>query len=207
VAVIVASQKTTGSNMDVVLAALYLLGGATQLVHVEDIALKAYDLAPTRFSWTRHPEYPDLSVAREGLYDAYRANRRGSRLVRRTKKGTEWALTAEGVAFVRTDARAWIETKPEPARAVDYARQEVQRVVREVIDHPAYGSFLKARRISTVPRHQIADLLRVSLDSEPDKVRERVERLRAAARDAGRADLEAFVTAAGERLLTQEVAR
>jgi len=203
----VAAEKTSRSNMEVVLAALYLLRGATQLVHVEEIALKAYELAPTRFSWTRHPEYPDLSVAREGLYDAYRANRRGSRLVRRTKKGTEWALTAEGVAFVRGEARAWIEARPEPARDGQYARQEVQRVVREVIDHPAYASFLKARRISTVPRHQIADLFRVALDSDADKVRERVERLRAASRDAGRSDLEQFITTAGERLLAQEVGR
>ena len=41
------------SNHEIVTLALYLLGGDTQYVDTEDIAVKANEVAPGRFTWRR----------------------------------------------------------------------------------------------------------------------------------------------------------
>ena len=58
------------SNIDIVVYALYLLGGWYERVHTEDIALKCFELAPSKFSWIKHPKYPDLSSAYDSLRTA-----------------------------------------------------------------------------------------------------------------------------------------
>jgi len=55
------------SDKDIVLYSLYLLGGWHKRVHTEDIALKCYEIAPSRFSWVKYPQYPDLAPARFAL--------------------------------------------------------------------------------------------------------------------------------------------
>jgi RNase P subunit RPR2 len=52
------------SGKDIVLYALYLLGGGQNRIHTEDITLKCYKLAPSKFSWVKYPEYPDVAPAR-----------------------------------------------------------------------------------------------------------------------------------------------
>ncbi len=58
------------SNEEIVLYALHLLGGWHKRVHTEDIALKCFELAPSKFSWTKYPKYPDLAPARFALESA-----------------------------------------------------------------------------------------------------------------------------------------
>src|SRR5208283_3350016 len=58
------------SDKDIVLYALYILGGWQKRVHTEDIALKCYELAPSKFSWTKYPQYPDITPTRFTLETA-----------------------------------------------------------------------------------------------------------------------------------------
>jgi len=55
------------SDKDIVLYALYLLGGWQKRIHTEDIAFKCFQLAPSKFSWVKYPHFPDLAPARFAL--------------------------------------------------------------------------------------------------------------------------------------------
>ena len=61
------SEADSVSNTDLVVYAIALLGGDSEFVHTEDIAVKCHELRPTSFSWTKYPEYPDLEVTRRAL--------------------------------------------------------------------------------------------------------------------------------------------
>jgi hypothetical protein len=73
---------------------VYLLGGRDRFVDTEDVAMKAHELSPGRFSWRKYPEQINLELVRvrlsEAKSDAHGALIRGS-----TPRG--WTLTAKGL--------------------------------------------------------------------------------------------------------------
>ena len=94
------------SNIDVVVYALFKLGGYERKIHTEEIAYEAYCLAKERFTWKlrrfRDMGFPDKERVRRGLTDA--AREKYGRLVEGradvNAKGKEtdgWVLTLEGV--------------------------------------------------------------------------------------------------------------
>jgi len=58
------------ANRELVVYCLYVVGGATERVHTEDLALKCWELFPDSFSWTKYPNYPDKDIVRVALTDA-----------------------------------------------------------------------------------------------------------------------------------------
>jgi hypothetical protein len=86
------------SQMKVVALAVYLLGGAQRAVDTEDVAVRAHQLAPGRFSWRKYPDQINLELIRVYLSDAKTkgelvlgSGRTGWRL---TQKGLVWAQHA-----------------------------------------------------------------------------------------------------------------
>ncbi|MEO0010166.1 MAG: hypothetical protein ABIK51_06585, partial [candidate division WOR-3 bacterium] len=55
------------SDIDIAVYALYILGGWHSRIHTEDIALKCFELAKSKFSWVKYPQYPDPTPARYAL--------------------------------------------------------------------------------------------------------------------------------------------
>lgn len=89
-------------NPQIVAIAAYLLGGKSKFIDIEDIALKAYELAPERFSWRTHPDWIDLGTIRDACSDA-KKEKSGSLLVGTPSKG--YMVTAEGVDFAKKERR------------------------------------------------------------------------------------------------------
>jgi hypothetical protein len=94
------------SNLDVVVYAVGLLGGAHNLVATEAIAYQAFQLAPDRFSWVSKEfrRFPDKLVTKTALEDA--AKRQYGALVqgkykRDAARGDGWGLTTEGIRWLR----------------------------------------------------------------------------------------------------------
>lgn len=87
------------NNQDVFVWSLYLLGGADRDVVVEDVCLKCYEIAPARFSWRTHPEYPDGIKGLKALSVAERKSHIG--LVIRPNKFT-CRLTIEGIRWIES---------------------------------------------------------------------------------------------------------
>ncbi len=58
------------SNNDIVIYAIFKLGGIEKKIHTEDIAMECFKLSPEKFSWTQSKyfkKFPDKEIARVTL--------------------------------------------------------------------------------------------------------------------------------------------
>lgn len=76
--------------------AVYALGGDQNPVDTEDVAMKANELAPGRFTWRKYPDQVDLEPVRKRLSDALSLEH-GNLLAGSVSKG--WHLTPAGLAW------------------------------------------------------------------------------------------------------------
>ncbi len=90
------------SNHEIVTIAVYLLGGDTQRIETEDIAVKSNVLAPGRFTWRKYPDQINIENVRTFLSDAKKP-KNGSYLLGAGKDG--WILTEAGLAFATKRAK------------------------------------------------------------------------------------------------------
>ena len=90
------------SNTELVTIAVYLLGGDSNFVDIEDIALKANELAPGRFTWKKYPEQISKWNVGKRLADA-RNPKKGGYLLGSYKDG--WMLTQNGLKFCKKRVR------------------------------------------------------------------------------------------------------
>ena len=91
------------ANHEIVTLAVYLLGGDSRYVETEDIAVKANELAPGRFTWKKYQDQINIDTVRKRLWDAKNIEK-GSFLVGSERKG--WLLTQAGSSFARENASA-----------------------------------------------------------------------------------------------------
>lgn len=84
------------SNYEIVTLAVYLLGGETQRIDTEDIAVKTNEIAPGRFAWRKYPDQINIDVVRKRLWDATKPEK-GEYLFGTEKEG--WLLTSKGQQF------------------------------------------------------------------------------------------------------------
>jgi hypothetical protein len=89
--------STTANNQDVFIWALFVLGGSDREIDVEDIYLKAFDMAPARLGWRTKPELPDYKKTSKALQSVEAKTHVG--LVHKTHANAR-KLTASGVAWV-----------------------------------------------------------------------------------------------------------
>ena len=89
--------STTANNQDVFIWALYVLGGSDREIDVEDIYLKAFEMAPARLGWRTKPELPDYKKTSKALQSVEAKTHVG--LVHKTHANAR-KLTAGGVAWV-----------------------------------------------------------------------------------------------------------
>lgn len=87
------------ANHEIVTLALYLLGGEARKVDTEDIAKKANELAPGRFTWRKYSDQINIEHIRAFLSDAKKP-KNGAYMTGVGKDG--WLLTDAGLAFSRT---------------------------------------------------------------------------------------------------------
>ena len=90
------NKTLTWSHSEVVAFALFVLGGDQRRIDTEDIAVKAQELAPGRFSWRKYPDQINLELVRVFLSDAKKPD---SRALVVGSGRTGWSLTARGVKW------------------------------------------------------------------------------------------------------------
>ena len=98
--------------MEVVALAVYLLGGARQAIDTEDVAVKAHELAPGRFSWKKYPEQINLELIRVYLSDA---KTKGALVIGSGRTG--WRLTQQGLKWAAEAASRIDMINPSRTRA------------------------------------------------------------------------------------------
>ncbi len=89
------------SNHEIVVVAVFLLGGDARHVDTEDIAVKANEIAPGRFVWRKYSDQINIETVRKRLWDAMREDK-GAFLIGSEKEG--WMLTERGLVFARSCA-------------------------------------------------------------------------------------------------------
>lgn len=86
------------SNHEIVTLAVFLLGGDSKRIDMEDVAVKANELAPGRFTWRKYRNQINIKNISAFLYDA-RKPKNGGYLIGADIDG--WMLTETGLNFAK----------------------------------------------------------------------------------------------------------
>ena len=166
------------NNQDLLVYALYSEGGFERWVDVEDLFLRAFQLAPHRLSWrTRSdlPDYKKLSKALQSVEDTQRTKhhglvmQNGEHLRKLTNTGKKWCEQH----LVHLESLYGFHQVPSPAN------QAPSRLVRYVIGTEAYKHFVSTGEV-TRQRWQLAETLQCLVDSPSEVWNQRLDELQAA---------------------------
>jgi hypothetical protein len=92
------TRQKSFANHELATISIFLLGGETKPVDLEDIAMKMNELAPGRFAWRKFPTQINIKFVDDSLRDAKKL-KNGKYVLKSNKE--EWLLTAKGVGFAR----------------------------------------------------------------------------------------------------------
>lgn len=145
------------TNSDIAVMAVYHLGGALHHIHLEDVAMKAAQLAPKKFCWKKYPEQINLESVRITLKNELRATNR--RVAGSIRDG--YMLTPEGLSWCLSN------TGTEDNQALGELRKEVDRAKKT----STFGKVFTGE--GEVSIGDIESLLRIDQYFTPRKRRER----------------------------------
>lgn len=91
------SNQNNLSNYEIITLAIYLLGGESNYLDVEDIAVKCFEIAPDRFCWKKYPQFINLESVRRPLSGKHEESK--DYILGTVKKG--WFLNQNGVSFAK----------------------------------------------------------------------------------------------------------
>jgi hypothetical protein len=91
------------SSTEVVVLAVYILGGERRAIDTEDLAVKANEIAPGRYSWRKYPDQINLELVRVYASDAKKPSK-GALLSGSGNDG--WMLTTAGLVWARRHANS-----------------------------------------------------------------------------------------------------
>ena len=190
VAALSSADSIMARNQDFAILAVLLCGGGEGLAHIEDVALKAFQLAPTRFKWERF-DYPSLDTVRVAL----RADRGPDDLVQRSG-GKLYSLTPDGIVravgvgnrILGTEhrephalLRAFEERLPEniepDADAGITRNRPAQKYLRSIRNHDVFKAW-GANASVHYELWQLAELLECMPDASPKTWDSRLEFLK-----------------------------
>jgi hypothetical protein len=179
-------EAETISNVDIVVLVLNDLGGVDKVIHSEDVAARAFEVAPARFGWRiekyRKSGWPDKYVAKTALDDAKKPENgelvEGSYALDLAKDG--WRLTPAGVRWIREHAdriRRALRLSAPP----EITKKEADRFLRGIREQRLFRDFNRAKSLDSSAIYHFADLLSCSPDASPEVIGAKFRRLRAIA--------------------------
>jgi hypothetical protein len=122
------NDKEKLSNIEIITLAVYLTGGTSSYVDTEDVAMKANEIAPGRFSWRKYPEQVNIGNVEKRLYDA---KIKTGFLLGTRKKG--WILSELGFAVakekVETLKTSNLSRTPANKREMAWKNREKERML------------------------------------------------------------------------------
>lgn len=159
------------ANHEIVTLAVYLLGGEREPVDTEDVAKRANEIAPGRFTWRKYKDQINLEVVRVYLSDA-KKEAKGQYLIGSGNSG--WSLSEAGLTFAREHADS-VETleAAEPRRNVGQDRVRQQRERARLLATDAYGK-IAAGLANEVTRRDAESFFRIDSYVQGEARRRRV---------------------------------
>ena len=182
------------SDKDIVLYALYLLGGWQERIHTEDIALKCHQLAPSRFSWVKYPQYPDIQPVRFALEKV--GAKHGGLVEGKSERKDKaivggWRLTESGVQWIEAN-----RTRIEQSLAKDVSikdRLPQNRRINELFRSLAFRKFQQYGEKAEISHAEFAESLVCTVNTKADVLIERLEQLYSAAEELKRQEIKDYV--------------
>ena len=180
------------SNIDVVVYALFKLGGYERKIHTEEIAYEAYCLDKERFAWKlskfRDMGFPDKERVRRGLTDA--AKEKYGRLVEgradvhiKGKETEGWVLTLKGVTWIRRNEKRIEGTLGTTRPRTAYI--DTLRFKKRMREQPLFRRFLENQDLEGQNLYNFTDMLNVRPDSPKEIIAMKFRTLRSNAEVVG----------------------
>lgn len=192
------------TQAELVLLAVYLLGGGGRSVDTEDVAVKCHEISPEAFSWQKYKDQINLELVRVNLSNA-KKKQNGVLLSGSGREG--WRLTSQGIDWLNSSGLQLLsgtqfsyESSRRSAGSIDTVRknQELERVKSS----QAWKAWVANGTLSLL---FIRELFRVDAYSTPKMMESKTARLRSLLTD----DLEVskFLQLAGNLLLENKDAQ
>ena len=172
-------------NTDIVMYALFKLGGATKKIHTEKIAWESYDMAEDKFCWTlpefRKRGFPDKTTARYALESAKKLKLISGR-AGKDKGGKEsegWQFTPEGVNWILKNEKRisrCLEGKEKLSEA--FTPHKAQRYIKSIKGKKIFTEFIQKNSLSEATVYDFIDLLNCSPDASKRVIKTQFDLLR-----------------------------
>lgn len=176
-------------NWNVLLWALYELGGSDDFVDIENVFLRCFELAPQRLSWRTRPDLPDFKKCAKALQEA---EARRPLLLVKTGDTFGRQLSVHGQNWIRANATR-LRAQLKSGKIVrEPKRRPRSRMLTEAEQATAFTEW-RTERTAPIEKWKMAELLRCSPDSDVAVWRNRFAALRGAAHAADRKDLIQFL--------------
>ena|SRR4030042_1317562 len=194
---IMAEQKTDALSVkDIAIYALYLLGGWQKRIHTEDVALKCYELAPSKFSWVKYPKYPDPAPARFALEAAKKpkdgALVKGESERKRTVKNIGgWMLTDGGVQWILANIARIEVSLGKHAPTGD--RLFSDRNIKVLLESTAFKKFIDHGEQAEISHAEFAESLICTVNTKTGILNDRLDQLYATAEKLRRQEIKIYV--------------
>jgi hypothetical protein len=186
----VKAPSAAHNNSDLLVWACYQCGGFDRWIDVEEVYLKAFELAPKRLAWrTREdlPDYKKCAKALQELEDPKRSDHLGlvgkqtQYLRKLTPAGKEWCEKYRD-ALAALYGGGSVPASP---------TQDPSRLIRHVESTAAFGHFKRTGNVGC-ELWQIAETLRCLVDSSQTVWMARIDAVASAAERTARSDAREF---------------
>lgn len=184
------------SARDIVIYALYILGGAHSRIHTEDIALKCYDLASSEFSLVKYPQYPDITPARFALEGAKKPEsgalvRGESERKRAAGSIGGWMLTPTGIQWIKANISKIESNLGKHGPIGD--RLSSSRKLKELLNSIAYKKYKEFSEQANISHADFAESLVSTVNTRADVLDERLNLIYSTAEELGIEDVKKYV--------------
>lgn len=176
------------SNNDVILWALYELGGTDHFVDVEDVFLKAFEIAPRRFCWRTRSDLVDYKKCSLALGEL------GRRIPRPLINQGQYMrmISLEGQHWIEENFDRLAEELGKDREVRATRRRSTGRLLSQVLRSSVYITWMSNGEM-TAEKWKVAELLKCTPDNAKSVFQDRVTTLRSAAYSAGHEEVLRFL--------------
>ena len=199
---VVKAPSSTHNNADLLIWSAFLLGAHGKWIDVEDVYLKAFELAPARLSWRTRSELPDYKKCAKALQELEDPNRsehlgllskQGSYKRKLTEKGYLWCKQYESHLSGLYSGNAV------PAAL----NQESSRIIRQIETSEVFKRYVDDGFLSG-DVWEIAEAMRCMPDSNLSVWADRIDAVSIAAKENQRDDIEVFASKVREQVFVEK---
>jgi hypothetical protein len=181
------------NNADLIVWALHLCGGAERWVDVEELYLKAFELAPARLSWRTREDLPDYKKCAKALQEVEDEKTARHLLPAFMKQGAyERRLSVKGLAWCEAHAEHLTDLYSSTRIVPSASSQDDARHLKTLTASTAYRSWEASGAIST-ERWKLAEAFRCRANSPDATWQARLDEHLFSARRNGHGEAERFI--------------